>query len=287
MSEKQHYVPRIVINGFLDPSSLNKSNVEPYTWISEKKSNAKKRAASNILWERNLYTQYDSNEKEDQALEKFFSTNLEKPFGTFKRIFETDLLNLNINNLEKNGLWDTRPFINSFVFWHWKRTTKFINEIKEAYISELLQDNPKHLVEKYVTTKSMQNDLIDTLINAGDQFEGLNIQNLLSKRNITFTVITNKSASFINSDNPVLRTNENRPNGVIYPDTELSMPLTSKIAVTLIGEQSLMQVRGIRESKIIRKINQSLAKNSNEIIFGSSESLINSLVGFTKPGAIA
>ncbi|WP_279305819.1 DUF4238 domain-containing protein [Leptospira kmetyi] len=100
---------------------------------------------------------------------------------------------------------------------------------------------------------------------------------ILAKRNIIFTVITNEKSSFINSDNPVLRTNATGPNGFSYPSTEVSMPLTSKIAISLIGESQKIQFRTLHDRKEIRRINQSFAMNADKYIFGRNKELIDSL----------
>ncbi|MBP6740312.1 MAG: DUF4238 domain-containing protein, partial [Leptospiraceae bacterium] len=88
--------------------------------------------------------------------------------------------------------------------------------------------------------------------------------------------------SFISSDNPVLRTNPNFKNGqpVDDPETEFTIPLTSKIAVSLYQFGSNVSIRKMQSKREIRNINQSFAKNAYNTIFGSKKELIESLVNF-------
>ncbi|MBP6740822.1 MAG: hypothetical protein KA146_12570, partial [Leptospiraceae bacterium] len=86
--------------------------------------------------------------------------------------------------------------------------------------------------------------------------------------------------SFISSDNPVLRTNPNFKNGqpVDDPETEFTIPLTSKIAVSLYKYDHNFTFSTMQNRIEIENINQSFAKNAYNTIFGSSKELIENLV---------
>lgn len=277
MSQKQHYIPKVYLKGFLDPKSLGITNLEPYLWYSENNKEARKSAPSNILWQKKIYTQYENESQENNSLETFFSKFLENPFKQFKQKFENDLLNLNITELKRKKIEDERILISSFIFWQWKRTKKFIDEVKISFERELLQDNEEILVKEYMSSIKFNNDIMGLIINLGNKHEDKNALEIISKKNMIFTVIKNDFTNFIGSDNPVIITNANGPNGIIYPETELSMPLTSKIAVTFIGNNSTTSIRKVNDKKIIRQINRSIVKNSSEIFFGTNKAQLDNL----------
>ncbi|PJZ41702.1 hypothetical protein CH370_09705 [Leptospira kmetyi] len=161
MSQRHHFVPKILINGFLDPASVDELGRNPFTWIYEKEKKAsKKKSPDNILWERNLYTQYDGSNNEDHSLEQFFSQKLEYPFAQFKKDHENNLLSMNRSVLEKSNLGHLRMFFVAFIFWHWKRSYKFISRVKESYKQELLKDHGAEILVDYIDSKAMQNDIL-------------------------------------------------------------------------------------------------------------------------------
>ncbi|MCG6150321.1 DUF4238 domain-containing protein [Leptospira levettii] len=271
MSQKQHYIPVSLLNGFLDPNSINVKKLEPFLWYYEKGKNVKNQSPKNILWERNFYTQYENDNSENNDLELFFSKKIENPLKKFKINFEFDLLNINLKNLKENGIENERIFLSAFTFWHWKRTKHFISELKNSFQIELLKENPEPLVNEFMNSVYLQNELMAMTINLGKNYNDRSFLDIISKKDIYFTIITNKKTNFISSDNPLIRANETGPNGIIYPNTELSIPLTSKILLTFIGNSSKMFIRTISDRTAIRKVNQNIAKNASEIIYGTNK----------------
>ncbi|MBM9546644.1 DUF4238 domain-containing protein [Leptospira sp. 201903074] len=280
MSQKQHYIPVSLLNGFLDPISLKLDKIEPYLWYYKKGNGVKKKSPVNILWERNFYTQYDIESQENNELETFFSKFLENPLKQFKKKYETDLLKIDIKKLVSNGIESERLFLSAFTFWHWKRTKSFISELKNSFEKELLKENSRSKVSEFMNSKFLQNELITMLIGIGNKFDNKSFIDYIIKKDIYFTIIENDKTNFINSDNPLIRANEFGPNGIIYHTTELSMPLTSKILITFIGNNSKMYFRRVKDRTSIRKINQNIARNASEIIYGTNKEQLEKLIKY-------
>lgn len=70
---KQHFVPRCYTKPWIDPSSLGAKLVEPYVWVLAKdRTNAKRRAPSNLFVETDIYTTTAADGSRDLRLEHGF-----------------------------------------------------------------------------------------------------------------------------------------------------------------------------------------------------------------------
>ncbi len=281
MYEDNHYIPKVYMEGFVDPRTPEEQ--APYVWLYDSKNKeVKNKAPKKILFEKHLYTEYDKDLNPVHDLEKYFNQNVETPFSVFKREYEQAILRFDQNFLATHLRDADKLFISHFIRWQMLRTKGKFEEIKKRYIKVLEEIYPESLKHGYQDTKMFRNDVIKTIANTGIGYEGLNFLECLNQKNIIFSVIETDEASFISSDNPVLRTNAKFVNSspVEDPETEFTIPLTSKIAVSLYQLGSKISIRKMQSKKEIRNINQSFAKNAYNTIFGSNKELIESLVKF-------
>ena len=281
MYKDNHYIPQVYTKGFLDPITPEGQN--PFVWWYDSESRrVRNRSPKNILAEKGLYTQYDKDLNPIKNFEKYFTENVDTPFDKFKKKYEKAILDFDQTFLYTQLKGMDKLFIPHFIRWQMKRTKGFMQEFEKRSLEIYGQEYPALLDMGYAKTKNFRNDIIDTLVTTGNEYEGVNFLESLNQRNIIFSVIETKEASFISSDNPVLRTNAKFVNSspVEDPETEFTIPLTSKIAVSLYQFGSKFFIRKMQSKKEIRNINQSFAKNAYNTIFGSNKELIESLVNF-------
>ncbi len=280
MYKDNHYIPQVYTKGFLDP--ITPERQIPFVWLYDADSKSvRNKAPKNILAEKDLYTQYDKDLNRICDLEKYFNQNIETPFIQFKNKFEISLQNCDTNFLWRNYNKADHLFIARFIQWQLLRTLKMLKTFEEIQrevyskcYPELLEIDPELMKEYF------QNELMNSLMTEKKNPEGKTFLRCLVEKSVHFTVITSEDASFISSDNPVLSTNPNFKNGqpVDDPETEFTIPLTSKIAVSLYKYDHNFTFRTMQNRIEIENINQSFAKNAYNTIFGSSKELIESLV---------
>lgn len=276
-----HYIPQVYIKGFLD--TITPEGQNPFVWRYDSESRrVRNRAPKKILAKKDLYTQYDKDLNPIKNFEKYFTENVDTPFYKFKKKYEKAILDFDQTFLYTQLKGMDKLFIPHFIRWQMKRTKGFMQEIEKRSLEIYGQEYPALLEMGYAKTKNFRNDIIDSLVTTGNEYEGINFLESLNQRNIIFSVIETKEASFISSDNPVLRTNAKFVNSspVEDPETEFTIPLTSKIAVSLYQFGSKVFIRRMQSKREIRNINQSFAKNAYNTIFGSKKELIESLVNF-------
>ena len=281
MYEANHYIPQVYIKGFLD--TITPEGQNPFVWRYDSESRrVRNRAPKKILAKKDLYTQYDKDLNPIKNFEKYFTENVDTPFDKFKKKYEKAILGFDQTFLYTHLKGMDKLFIAHFIRWQMKRTKGFMQEIEKRSLEIYGQEYPGLLEMGYAKTKNFRNDIIDSLVTTGNEYDGINFLESLNQRNIIFSVIETKEASFISSDNPVLRTNAKFVNSspVEDPETEFTIPLTSKIAVSLYQFGSKVFIRRMQSKREIRNINQSFAKNAYNTIFGSNKELIESLVNF-------
>lgn len=275
-----HYIPQVYMEGFVDPITPNGQN--SYVWLyNNELKRVKNKDPKSIFKVKHLYTEYDSELNPIFDFEKYFTENVDTPFGKFKRKYEQAILQFDQEFLNSHLVGNDRFFISHFIRWQMLRIKGKFDEIVKRLIEVLKVTYPESLEHGYQYTKNFRNDIINTITSIGIEYEGVNFLESLNQRNIIFSVIGTDDASFISSDNPVLRTNPKiNSQPVEDPETEFTIPLTSKIAVSLYQFGSNVSIRKMQSKREVRKINQSFAKNSHNTIFGSNKELIESLVSY-------
>lgn len=241
-----HYVPKAYLRGF---SSRGGS----YIWCFDKKQNRSYEPNLNgVAVERDFYLIKEGKVLSDLAVigsakgldVETFLSKLEGQFPVVR-----DSL---INAASKNGPvhHDYIDFLSDYIHFQLHRTYDLKESIKDTYlmsgISVLQLANSITTPTERISEEGIIEVAHRSALNISEDSE-LRIEILFDKKlyslvknrllSMSWTILSSENASFITSDNPILRLsgNENKPHGLGLgdPDLELYFPLTPKYALVL------------------------------------------------------
>jgi hypothetical protein len=268
MGQDQHIVPQLYLNHFVDKNSpfptkpLNIFDIQELKYFQ--------RAPINFLALNHFYSFTIDSDNKDNSLEKYLS-NIETKFaGAMKRLISNIIESKNKPNLNI-GIEDKKIFA-YFLIWQIKRTILFRNTIENG----LKEDFNKNgigipLLPNGESSPELRNFSLFVLSELGEKQE-MNFLDILMKKNLIVTIIPEKlETGYVTSDNPVLIANPNGNGGIALENTQISIPLTPKIALSFYKTgNSIIKINQTKKDEI-RKSNIFLAKNAHKYIISPSE----------------
>jgi len=268
MGQDQHIVPQIYLNHFVDNNSPFPT--KPLNIFDIQGINYFKKAPINFLALNHFYSFTIDSHKKDNSLEKYLSHIETKFAGAIRRL----ITNINASKNKSNlyiGNEDKEIFAN-FLIWQIKRTILFRDTIEKGLNEEFNKNGIGiPLLPSGEISPELKNFSLFVLSELGEK-QKINFLDIMMKKNLIVTIIPeNLGTGFITSDNPVLIANPNGNGGIALENTQISIPLTPKIALSFFKTgNSIIKINQTRKDEI-RKSNIFLAKNAHKYIISPSE----------------
>lgn len=272
--KKQHYVPRFYLKCFT-------SNNSDQLFVLDKESN--KIFQKNVLevCEQNYYYSYKENDSCYEAYNFMVEDNLAKKEHEFGIVFDKIINNIeghyyhskNINRL----IHKDKLVLLEFLYYQTLRVPKYIDKLYINGVTFLKKLNKKY---NYVQTKKEMINYIKKIL-FPMLFDNIHeFISIMNKRNWAFFIIDkNINEYFISSDNPVIIVNSEinvEKVGIIDPMTEISIPISNKILLsireTYINYKQEYHV--ITSIDRIRAINKIIKDNSMRFVYSGIEDLL-------------
>ena len=272
--KKQHYVPRFYLKCFT-------SNNSDQLFVLDKESN--KIFQKNVLevCEQNYYYSYKENDSCYEAYNFMVEDNLAKKEHEFGIVFDKIINNIeghyyhskNINRL----IHKDKLVLLEFLYYQTLRVPKYIDKLYINGVTFLKKLNKKY---NYVQTKKEMINYIKKIL-FPMLFDNIHeFISIMNKRNWAFFIIDkNINEYFISSDNPVIIVNSEinvEKVGIIDPMTEISIPISNKILLsireTYINYKQEYHV--ISSTDRIRAINSLIKDNSMRFVYSGKEYLL-------------
>ncbi len=275
--KKQHYLAKSYLKKF-----------SPYYYVKECDSIKKKlvwyynrqngilriKSVNNIAFKPYYYSFYNDDGKIDHSLEKLFSKIENKIIILINKIEDT------IDRIKRKApipifTTEERVTLCEFVYLNMTR----IPEIFDNIISET-EKHEKNISLKYKTAYSqnkVKNLAIHVLLKMGKRKEA-NILQLLLRKNSQIIYIPKTKASFITTDNPVIRINHNGPNGLFYKETDIYLPLCQSAILKLYGIGDYIDFINFRDLSDVFKYNYQFAELAYSEIFGNKKEYLKEVI---------
>lgn len=272
--KKQHYIPQT----YLRPFSFLNDNVS--IWMYDKQTQkVQQKGIEKICQESYYYSHKNDNDEYDYTAENKFS-EIE---SNFTKIRDKLIKNCNYYNENKNLeeiTFEERTHFLEFVSFQWVRVPKVVeqlNSLLDSGFKEIDKNN-----NEIVTDEDRKND-VKKYLSLGIFKEGFisDIVNMLNTKDWIISIIPDDcSEIFITTDNPVLITNAIARNALINPYTEISLPITPKICISLLANQKESYVYDSRTPDTnINQFNFSMITMSDRFVLSHNKEILDSLLG--------
>jgi hypothetical protein len=262
--KNQHFVPRVYLKNFIDGYPENKKML----WCLDKSTKTIKHQSLTITCSRKYCYSYLSEDGAWNHEKEIYLNQIENEYNSFfERICQTVDNIISGNNI---STLDSADFdhLYSFLLMQMIRVPTFFDSLKthlEKKFTELNHEYSNPEPNTKVTSdvkKSIFSNFIDI---EGEYFRKL--QTIFRTKGIVLSIIPKEiDANFITSDSPILVTNPKSQNALVHPSTEISLPISNKIAISLLGSSELLKYRIFDDIGEIKNINESLAKNGDKIV---------------------
>lgn len=281
MSEykNQHFVPQTYLRFFANELYIPPNYSKESLWcINKNTKEIKLKGIKNICSHNYFYSYKESDSLYNHDIEKKLS-EFENDFKTF-----TDKL-CSIRNSVLAGtpfnkiLCGEKEFILKYLLLQYFRVPKFTNDYFSKTINGFREINRNKQIEQ------SEQEIINDLKRYGfrlmfdlssDRF--LRIMNILYNKKMTISIIPDTNSSeLITSDAPVHISNKFGKTALISLNTEITLPITPKIALTLFGPKGHDEYKIFDDSSQIDKFNKSLMKSCFENCYSGNKPLLEIL----------
>lgn len=278
--KNQHFVPQVYLRQFIDLSEIPEDSDNDSLWIYDKIDKIVKiDCIKNICSDAFLYSFIDENGEYNHQLENWLS-GFENHFK--KILNRSQSIKRSIVNKRKID-WYQRCEINylvTFVLIQYFRVPKFLNDFieinkegfKEIDSLEGIDQNEIGIVNDI---KKYGFSQIFDIKNEKFQF----LHRLIVSKNLYITVIPdNVDRDFCISDCPVLFTNSvNSNNALIHSYTEITIPITKKIAISFYEFGTKRFGRILSDINEIDRLNVSFLKISQKYCLSGKKACVEYL----------
>lgn len=149
----------------------------------------------------------------------------------------------------------------TFIVWQMRRHPSLVNCLH--------QQCEEHMTKRNVNLNPKEMAL--TVIEKFGRDSNFNFEYILRAKNKRILFTTTPLASFITTDEPVVRFNKSSTDGIGIENTEIYFPLASNMLLVLYGKGDKKEFRKENCRSFLRSINSYLAKKAKNYIFGSSK----------------
>ena len=262
--KKQHYVPRVYLKQFIDLEKIPQNIDSDSLWEYDKNERVIRiKRISDICKKDYFYSYVDENNNYNHQTEDFLS-KIENGFT--KIINRSYLIRAGMINRRKIDWYNSNEmsYLVNFILFQYFRVPKFTNSLYEMTMDGFKEIN--RMCEVSQSDDEIVNDVkkysIPLMFDVtNEKFKFLH--RLIIEKNLYVTIIPDDMDSdFIITDSPVLITNLVQRNAIIHPNTEITIPLTRKLAVSFYGPGSEKQLRVVKNTDEVEKVNESFCKTA-------------------------
>lgn len=220
----QHYTPKCYLSQFVDKSSKWYPKTKA-VWIYDKIMNspAKLKGIDNVCSGQYFYSHLDSTGKYDHEVEKWFGSHETKLGDLLGRIQgnNPDQISNQLNNSFDCSIIYDFALIQLLRGPEWlRKLSPSLGVEYDPAISAIMPEEWKSIIFKAMFIEQRESYLT--------------LQNLIKSKMISIHIIEDSVRSRFNtSDNPIMITNPVFRNAVANPLTEISFPLTPRVASSL------------------------------------------------------
>lgn len=279
-NKNQHFVPQSYLRGFIDLQYIPKEYSRDALWsINKNTKRIKMKGIRNICSNSYFYSHYDENQDFNYDIEQFlcyYETMFSKLSHKCTIIKEAVLAGTTferITNVEK-------CFICEYILFQYFRVPKFVFSYIEEMIPGFREINAVNGVIQ------ADDELINEIKKHGFKYmfntesESFNyLKSIILSKNMEISIIPDDfGMDFITSDSPVLIANPTGPNALLSLYTEITLPLTNKLAISFVGIRSNDTYSVIKDRLQIATFNKSLLRNSFEYSFSGNPTRLSEIL---------
>lgn len=271
--ERHHYFPKALLRGFCFEGEST------YYMIRGGNKGPERRNINSILCKRHLNTYEHLNGERDVSLETFFAENFDDRIGGI------------VSRISKpKGLFDlqdvlseNRRFLVQFIYNHQRRTPEFLDQFE---VEGMLDGTIRRVLKATGVPNPSENDVRSTLNEKqrasaikrakvhGMARQSKSVLDLMNAMNLVLAMPEGNKQSFIAASNPVIRATNDGDTNLKTGDVEIWAVIAPKILVGLIRPH----IPGgaiILPTRVVRKVNETLFKQSRAAASGSKELLLS------------
>lgn len=233
---KQHYLSKFYLEGFTFKKRIKKGITSNVLWLYDKeKKELIEKSPSSVCWELYYYSFLNNEGKLDHTIEESFS------YLEYQMKLLIDKITHNIFNIDKHKpshlTSDDVNILLNFIFLNMKKTPKLIDDLKNKV--EISSKYIESQLPVILTDSYKKKSVLKLMLDIGSQYTTDFIK-LLSNRNIYIFYLKDNDYSILTTDNPVVRFNKDKPDGLKYYDTELYFPLRNNCLITIRDKGNLI-----------------------------------------------
>ena len=271
---RHHFIPQFILRNF--------TNDDGYLYCYSKQARRMfKSTPSNVFLEKHLYSQRDERGKKNPSVETEISHSIDGPAApVLDKIVKTVRNGTlpGLTGLEKR-IWD------EFFCCQLRRLPTARGSISDAeLVAEALDDFERHIQPLSATLRDkykdagLQRDLAHNAWTKIIAQGGGELMDVLQRKGLAIGLIENQKKSFIIGDNPTIRITPHGNTHLSHPQVELLLPIAHDVIVTPGYSAGKEELASLVNSDWVRKINESIFRQSN-VIAGRSQKLLESLSG--------
>lgn len=263
-NKNQHYVPQVYLREFINPKNIPDGVNPEALWEYDKvEQTIKIKRIKDVFATEYFYSFSEENEQYNHTIEVLLS----KFENNYKKIKNRSvLIRDGIINQKRIDWYNKSEFdyLIRFIMVQYFRVPKVISSIVMDSYGEYKRINNVYSVaqkdeEIFNNIKKNMFPLIFDIENQQRNF----MYQLISSRNIHLTIIPDEIESdFIITDSPILVTNPVSRNALIHQNTEITIPITKKIAISFYGYGKEKLTRVLTDKNEIKRINLSLSQEA-------------------------
>ena len=274
---KQHYIQKAYLKGF-SPYYYNfsqKWEQEEIYILFKNEKRIDKTTVDKIAYRKNYYSFFDKQYVLVTDVEDLFSS-LENQFIRFREQLRTVIENLNktgeVNNLNEKYRTSICEYVK-------------LNLIRIPKIMDWVYQETKKKHEDKMSIKlgipfneyHYKNLSIKTLLEFLMPKE-LDVSNVLFDKDISFEYFGRTKGSLVTSDNPVIRFNEYKKPGIIFPDTHIIFPIDRNKFIRFYKTDGTDKILKISNYDVINEINDFEYENAVNEIYGPSREILEGIM---------
>ncbi|MFH1852477.1 MAG: DUF4238 domain-containing protein [Candidatus Neomarinimicrobiota bacterium] len=280
--KKQHYVARSYLKGFskeyLKPMR-NQNNNEFYLWYYDIERNEyRKQHIKEVAQQRYFYSWITENGTRNYSLEEHLS---EIECAIYPLICDINTVSTGLQSRkQKTGQvtisQNERDWLIEYIRIMMVRVPSTINTIRDSLIDELSAFTQENVNS---SSELIKHDSLMVAFEMGTKDN--KFLDILRERELWVFYPADQQTSFITTDRPVTRFNKLNPDGIIYDNTEIYIPLTQNCLLMVTGvekNKNLLRFTSINDRSLIRRMNRYLASFATKIVIGRDKTLLISIV---------
>ncbi len=265
-NKNQHYVPKVYLKGFINSKNIPEDFNQNALWEYDKvEQTIEIKRIEDVFAVEYFYSFFDENKQYNHTTEALLS-KFENNFNKIKN--RSELIRNGIINQKRIDWYNKSEldYLIWFIMIQYFRVPKFTSSIVMDSYGECKRINSAYGVAQ--KDEEVFNNIKKNAFPLMFDFENPQhkiMYQLISSRNIHVTIIPDQIENdFIITDSPILVTNPVSRNALIHQNTEITIPITKKIAISFYGYGygKEKKTRVLTDKNEIKRINLSLSQEA-------------------------